>query len=105
MRLFDIFKAKPKPNIALNTAVFTTKNVINENALITRIYHGSDNALQFFDDNSTNSNANIMLVSLGEIIDKDNSVTEAVNMASGNFASRKAKKDKWSIEPYVEVEE
>ena len=58
-----------------------------------------------FDDFSINSNANAMVLWLVQIIKRDSSVIDAVNMPPGNLASRKTKKDKWSIEPYIEKEE
>ena len=76
-----------------------------DNVLITRIYHSSDNYLSFMDDYSTNSNDNIMLVSLGNVLNKDDSIKTAINMPIGYCAHRKSLNDKWTIEEYTEEED
>jgi hypothetical protein len=76
-----------------------------DNELITRIYHSSDNYLSFMDDYSTNSNENIMLVSLGEVLKKDNSIKDAINIPIGHYAYRTNLNDKWIIETYVEEDD
>ena len=105
MKLLDIFKKKIKTNTSPNTIVFTTKKVMLENQVITRVYHSSDNSLQFFDENSTNSNANVMLVGLQQILKKDPTVNIAINMPLGHCGVRKTIKDKWIIEPFQENED
>lgn len=102
MGLLDKFKKKTKINTSLNTAVFTTKKVMIENVPITCVYHSMDNSLQFFDEYSTNSNKNIMIVSLQEILKKDPSVSAAINMPVGFRAIRKNIQDKWIIEEFEE---
>jgi hypothetical protein len=57
------------------------------------------------DDYSTNSNENIMLVSLGEILKKDDSIKTAINIPIGHCAYRKNLSDKWTIETYVEEDD
>jgi hypothetical protein len=81
-----------KIEMLLNTAVFTTKNILQKNYLITRVYHYEDNSWQFFDDISTNENANIMIVSLKNILNKDSTIKELINMPAENYATRK----KWA---------
>jgi len=102
MEFFDFFKKEVKIETSLNTAVFTTRKIMIDNELITRIYHSSDNYLSFMDDYSTNSNENIMLVSLGEILKKDDRVKTVINIPIGHYAYRKNLSDKWTIEAYVE---
>jgi hypothetical protein len=104
MKLLDLFKKKIKTNTSPNTAVFTTKQVINEKMVITRVYHSLDNTLQFHDEYSTNSNANIMIVSLKQILERDPSVIDAVNMPVGYCARRKNINDIWIIETFEEEE-
>ncbi|MEO6456020.1 MAG: hypothetical protein ABIN97_18210 [Ginsengibacter sp.] len=76
-----------------------------DNELITRVYHSSDNFLSFMDDYSTNSNENIMLVSLGNILEKDDSVKTAIDIPIGYRAWRKNLNDKWTIEAYMEEDD
>ena len=102
MGLFDFFKKEAKIETPLNTAVFATKKIMIDNVLITRIYHSSDNYLSFMDDYSTNSNENIMLVSLGNVLKKDDSIKTAINLPIGHCAHRKSLNDNWTIESYAE---
>jgi hypothetical protein len=95
--MFNLFKKKRQTDIPLSTAVFTTKNIIKENLLITRVYHDYDSSWQFFDDKSTNSNENIMVVGLGQILSRDKTIQEILDIPVGYFASRKNKNDKWVI--------
>ena len=106
MGLFDFLKKNTKTiETHLNTAVFVTRKIMIENVLITRIYHSSDNCLSFMDDYSTNSNENIMLVSLGNVLKKDDSIKTAINLPVGHCAHRKSISDKWTIEKYEEAED
>ncbi len=89
----------------LNTAVFTTKNVMNNHYLITRVYHHNDGSWQLFDDISTNSNANIMIVGLKEIIEEDNSIKNILNLPEGKMASRINKNDTWKVQDNKEEKE
>ena len=95
--MFNSFKKKQKIDISLSTAFFTTKNVMKENLLITRVYHDYDSSWQFFDEMSTNSNENIMVVGLGQILKSDTTIKDVLNIPAGYFASRKSKVDKWDI--------
>ncbi len=72
---------------------------------IVRVYHDHDGSWQFFDAVSTNSNENIMLVSLQEILDTDSSINELLNMENGYFAEREEKNKKWNLNPLVEESE
>ena len=106
MGLFDFLKKNTKTiETNLNTAVFVTRKIMIENVLVTRIYHSSDNCLSFMDDYSTNSNENIMLVSLGNVLKKDDSIKTAINLPVGHCAHRKSISDKWTIEKYEEAED
>ena len=105
MGLFDFFKKEIKIETPLNTAVFSTKKIMIDNVLITRIYHSSDDYLSFMDDYSTNSNENIMVVSLENILKKDESIKSAINLPIGYCAHRKSLIDNWTIERYTEEED
>ena len=105
MGLFNFFKKEVKTEIPLNTAVFTTERIIRENALITRIYHSSDNYFSFMDNYSENTNEDIMVVSLGNILERDNSVKQTLNIPVLHYAYRKSLTDNWEIAAYVEDDE
>lgn len=96
---------KAKINIPLNTAVFTRKNVIHEMYLITNVYHHEDGTWEFFDDISTNSNENMMIVSLGQILKRDSTITEILNMPAGYHSTRKSITDNWTVKKSEEEKE
>ena len=102
MGILNIFKKKNKIDISPATAVFTRKKIMIENELITKVYHSIDNSFDFADKYSSNSNENIMLVSLKQILEKDPSVRIAINIPTGYCAFRETINDKWIIEPYDE---
>lgn len=91
--------------IDMNMAVFTTKNVMLKGLPIVRVYHGDDGYWQFFDAVSTNSNENVMLVAMGEVLKTDESLKEILGMDYSHMAYRSDKKQSWTIEEYTEEEE
>lgn len=98
-------KTKSQLDSLKNTAVFTTKNIINKKMLITRVYHNADGSWQFFDDVSTNSNENVMLVAFGQIIQRDSSLIKLLDMPFSHFAHRKAADEDWKIDAYKQTDE
>jgi hypothetical protein len=83
----------------LNTAVFTTQYVIEENKGITYVTHDADDgAWQFFSDDKFEDFEKVAkVVGLGEIIERDKSILELADMPVGYYAYRKSVKDKWII--------
>ncbi len=92
-------------DIDMNMAVFTTKNVMKNGLTIVRVSHGDDGYWQFFDAVSTNSNENIMLVSMGSVLNMDESLQAILNMEPSHRASRESKNQDWIVEKYIEEEE
>lgn len=82
-----------------DTAVFTTKFVLEDNSTITYVTHDiEDGAWQFFsDDEFENFESVAKIVGLKEIMDIDPTLTELINMEPGYIATRKNKGDKWTI--------
>jgi hypothetical protein len=83
----------------LNTAVFTTKFVIQDKKEITYVYHYlEDGAWQFSsDDNFDNYEDIAMILSLDKIIQLDKSIVEIADLPLGFVATRKSKTDNWTI--------
>lgn len=83
----------------LNTAVFTTKFVVEEKKPITYVTHDiDDGAWQFFsDDEFDDFESVVKIVALDEIIKLDNSVLELAGMPEGCYAHRESVNDKWEI--------
>jgi len=98
----ELFSTLENPNIfnaPPNTAVFTTKYIIENNKTITYVSHEEDDgAWQFFGDKEVE---NIMedsrVVSLGDIVMLDPTILDLWNMSAGSVATRKDKNDNWSI--------
>ncbi len=88
------FRDKP------NTAVFTTKFVMNESKLITYVAHDQeDGAWQFLsDDEILNMQESAMLVSLAQILKVDNTLYDLADLPLGYCATRNALNEKWVIE-------
>ncbi len=85
-------------SLDLNVAVFTTKNVIENKMTITRISHDKDGAWQFFDELSTNSPTNAMVVSLNEILEVEPTILSVLSKIDEDFyAIRYDKNDDWEI--------
>ena len=84
---------------SLNTAVFTTKFVIDEKKVITTVSHyKEDGAWDFFSDDEFIEYEKIAkLVSLEEILDLDPSIKDLSDLKEGFTAYRKSLKDKWII--------
>jgi len=87
---------------SLNTAVFTTKFIIEQNNLITEVYHDrEDGAWQFLSNDSFNDFENVaMVVSLGEILEQDSTLIELAEMPKGYFAVRDSINSPWIIKEY-----
>ncbi|MDN5201960.1 DUF2199 domain-containing protein [Fulvivirgaceae bacterium BMA10] len=94
-----IFKKPEKFSIPMNTGVYTTKFVMHGSSTITFISHELDGDWQFMGDEPVgNYQETGMLVSLEELIKKDNSITQVADLPIGYQATRKAKNEDWSIE-------
>lgn len=103
MKIVDFYKSENSLKTfsdSPNTAVFTTKFVIDEQNEITRVTHEiEDGAWQFFSDDKFDDFETIAkVVGLREIIDIDKSVLEIADLPLGYIATRKNKNDKWQIQ-------
>jgi len=82
-----------------DTAVFTTKFVLEDNKTITYVVHElEDGAWQFFsDDNFDNFEEVAKIVGLQEMFKMDNSLLKIADLPFGFCATRKDKSDNWTI--------
>lgn len=84
-----------KFNDAENTAVFTTRQVINEGAPILFVFHDEDDgAWQFHHDNNANIE-DAMIVSLAKMISLDNTLNQLFDLPEGWCAARKSISNSW----------
>jgi len=84
---------------SLNTAVFTTKFVLEERKTITFVSHDNDDgAWQFLSDDQWDDFESVArVISLQEIIELDQSLLDLVDLPLGYSASRANKNDDWKI--------
>ena len=82
----------------LNTAVFTTKYVINK-SYIANVFHYRDGSWQFNGIEGNLEDSDYKVVSLGEILSMDNSIEELANMPVGFCATRNNESSQWEINP------
>lgn len=83
---------------ALNTAVFTTKFVLEGNTITYVSHDEDDGAWQFFSDDEFDDFEQVAkLVSLEEMIEIDPTIIELSEMGLGYYATRIDKRDNWVI--------
>ena len=84
----------------MNTAVFTTKYVLEERKPITYVTHDSDDgAWQFFSNDEFDDFESVAkIVGLGEILEMDSSILELADMPEGYYAYRESLSEKWIIQ-------
>ena len=82
-----------------DTAVFTTRFVIEDKKTITYVTHEiEDGAWQFFsDDKFDDFESVVKVVGLREIINLDPSIIELVEMSEGFIATRNDRLDNWVV--------
>ncbi len=82
-----------------NTAVFTTKFVLNDGKDITTVYHyEEDGAWQFSSSDEVRDFEEVArIVSIDEIVKLDNTLLEIADLPEGFMAFRNSKIDKWEI--------
>jgi len=81
-----------------NTAVFTTKYVLERNSPVLYVHHyEEDGAWSFFGDEECRDD-DFRIIALEEMIGIDNSVLELSDMPSGFCAKRKDIASSWQVE-------
>jgi hypothetical protein len=68
--------------------VFTTKYVVKNNSPIVRVLHDEDGDWQFLGSEGNLQETDAMVVSLGEIIEFDTTLSEIINLPIGKQALR-----------------
>jgi hypothetical protein len=84
-------------NETLNTAVFTSKFVIEQGSPILFVFHYDDGTWQFSGSEQDLADEDFRIVSLGEIIEHDESVSQLGNMPFGSEAIRLNPDSPWRI--------
>jgi len=86
-----------KFELPLNTAVFTTKYVMEGLSKIIYVSHDDDGDWQFHGKEENVPDSDIRIIGLGEIIELDESVLEIADLPMGFEAIRNSSDDAWQI--------
>jgi hypothetical protein len=81
----------------LDTAVFTTRFVLENNSPILNAYHYDDGSWQFSGKEGELSDEDFKVVSLGEILEIDSSLLELAEMPINSEATRLNIASPWRI--------
>ena len=81
----------------LNTAVFTTRFVIEGNSPILFVFHYDDGSWQFSGSEENLSDQDYRVISLKEIIEYDKSIVELAEMPINSQAMRLNTNSPWRI--------
>lgn len=84
---------------AANTAVITTRQVIEQGLPIRRVSHDLDDGAWQFLCGTTNAESDARIVGLGEIVRLDPSVREVADLPLGWVAWRSSRSDAWQRAP------
>ncbi|MBE6841906.1 MAG: hypothetical protein E7510_03630 [Ruminococcus sp.] len=77
--------------------VFTCTHVLEDNKPITFVTHHFDDNNWQFSCSSTHTDADAVIITIGELCELDPSLEELCDMPVGHFAKRKNKNAKWII--------
>ncbi|MEA4986249.1 hypothetical protein SDC9_156828 [bioreactor metagenome] len=86
----------------LNTAVFTTKYILEKNSSILYVFHYQDDGAWSFSGVEDCQDEDYRVISLEEMISIDNSILDLVDMPYGYRAKRADKNSPWVIESFEE---
>jgi hypothetical protein len=78
-----------------NTAVFTTRQIINDNMPILYVSHDEDDGAWQFQHGGNVDMEYAMLVSLAKIVDLDNTINELFDLPLGWIAIRSNRIELW----------
>ncbi|RNB80265.1 hypothetical protein EDM56_28095 [Brevibacillus fluminis] len=85
--------------VNLNEAVFTTKGVVIDKNPILYVSHDEDDGAWQFHDGSDVDIEGSMLVSFGEILELDHSVSDIIDLPIGWIAEREGPDGVWRKSP------
>lgn len=96
-----LFNKKWKFRDVKNTAVFTTRQGVNQNIPVLYVSHDEDDGAWQFHHGENISIEDAMIVSLAEIISLDNTLNELFDLPLGWIAIRKSINDSWEKKKIV----
>jgi len=81
-----------------NTAIFTTRYIIDQGCPILYVFHFDDGSWQFSGKENNLEDEDYKIVSLGEILALDETLKVLGDLAEGYMAKREANRADWEIE-------
>jgi len=81
---------------SLNTAIFTTKYILNNSPILFVYHYEEDGAWEFLGKENQNDE-DYRVISLEEIINIDTTILDVSSMKMGYYAERKSKESEWII--------
>ena len=82
-----------------NVMVLTMKKIMKENSSIVYVSHDEEDGMWQFHDGSDVGIDDAMVVSLEEVVSRDNTIKELYNLPLGWIAWRDAKNSEWKRNP------
>lgn len=82
---------------SLNTAVFTTRYILENGNPILSVYHYAEDGAWQFSGKEECVDTDFRVISLEEMINLDNTILEVSDLPLRYWANRKNKKDKWIL--------
>lgn len=92
-------------SINYNQYIITTKFVVNEGSLITRVIHDDEGDWQFLGIEQELCDSDALILSLSEILTHDPTLETIINLPIGKQAFRHALNVPWEICDYDEDED
>ena len=89
---------------AVNTSSFTTRQVLENLHPIVEVYHDHDGDWQFL-CGTTSDTADLKLVCLGCMLERDATLSELADIPPGWYATRETPKSNWVREVYEQSAE
>jgi len=80
---------------ARNVAALTTRQVVQQDCPILSVTHYEDDHSWAFTCGTTSKSKDLMLVGMGEIVDRDASLNSIADLPPGWSANRKTLEDEW----------
>lgn len=87
---------------SLNTAIITTKYVLEKNSPVLYVFHYDSDGAWSFSGYEDCMEGDYRVISLEEMINLDKSILEIADMPYGYCAKRTDKNSSWIIEPFDE---
>ena len=87
-------------SINLNQVAITTKNILRQQSYIVKAIHDDEGYWIFFDEELYINETNSSVLSLGEVLEKDPTIVEILEMSINKQAIRKNHECPWIISDF-----